>query len=712
MNFRKQCQVNLSRWGLCCALGALLTTLNACRDEAPLLRSEGEQVAQPGLGGRFKGMFLLNEGNMGSNKASLDYFEYASGVYQRNFYAERNPKIVKELGDVGNDLEVYGDKLFAVINCSHYVEVMNVYNGKHLASIPILNCRHIVFHQDKAYVSSFAGPVQVDPNARPGKVVEIDLQTLEITREVVVGYQPEEMVITNGKLYVANSGGYLLPKYDRTVSVVDLNSFQVVHTIDVAPNPGGMAIDRQGLIYVSAQGDYQNQNRNIYVIDSRTHQVTGNLGRGASEMCLCGDSLYVLDAGYQQNGEEKRIPSFAIYDVVRKQWVSQNFIADGTEQKLQTPYGLAVNPDTREIFLTDATNYVTPGYLYCFSKEGRLKWKVVTGDIPAHMTFTTRPFYPNDVTPPLDPEEPDEEKVSPYITKVLEYRPAPGQFVNTMPIYKTGDTDEIMKQKVLKYIGNGMTSPITLGGYGGYVTVGFDHTIENKPGLRDFRVLGNATDAAGPSVVVRAEGGGCEPGIIQVAYDKNKNGLPDADEWYEIAGSGHRAPEQESWYEKAKKAGNDMNLYKNYQITYYRPRKEPVTEEEKAHYIHWIDNQGKEDYRRKNPYHSQSYFPQWIMEDELTFQGTCLPQNSVNEGKDGQDYFVLYRYRYGYADNGLNDDEASVIDIDWAVDADGKPANLPGVDFIRIYTGVNQENGWIGECSTEVCGIVDLHVLK
>lgn len=712
MNFRKQCQVNLSRWGLCCALGALLTTLNACRDEAPLLRSEGEQVAQPGLGGRFKGMFLLNEGNMGSNKASLDYFEYASGVYQRNFYAERNPEIVKELGDVGNDLEVYGDKLFAVINCSHYVEVMNVYNGKHLASIPILNCRHIVFHQDKAYVSSFAGPVQVDPNARPGKVVEIDLQTLEITREVVVGYQPEEMVITNGKLYVANSGGYLLPKYDRTVSVVDLNSFQVVHTIDVAPNPGGMAIDRQGLIYVSAQGDYQNQNRNIYVIDSRTHQVTGNLGRGASEMCLCGDSLYVLDAGYQQNGEEKRIPSFAIYDVVRKQWVSQNFIADGTEQKLQTPYGLAVNPDTREIFLTDATNYVTPGYLYCFSKEGRLKWKVVTGDIPAHMTFTTRPFYPNDVTPPLDPEEPDEEKVSPYITKVLEYRPAPGQFVNTMPIYKTGDTDEIMKQKVLKYIGNGMTSPITLGGYGGYVTVGFDHTIENKPGLRDFRVLGNATDAAGPSVVVRAEGGGCEPGIIQVAYDKNKNGLPDADEWYEIAGSGHRAPEQESWYEKAKKAGNDMNLYKNYQITYYRPRKEPVTEEEKAHYIHWTDNQGKEDYRRKNPYHSQSYFPQWIMEDELTFQGTCLPQNSVNEGKDGQDYFVLYRYRYGYADNGLNDDEASVIDIDWAVDADGKPANLPGVDFIRIYTGVNQENGWIGECSTEVCGIVDLHVLK
>lgn len=702
MNFRKQRLVMKNRWYLCGVLGALLAVLNACRDEAPLLRSEGEQVAQPGSGGRFKGMFLLNEGNMGSNKASLDYFDYATGVYQRNFYAERNPDVVKELGDVGNDLEVYGDKLFAVINCSHYVEVMNVYNGKHLASIDVQNCRHIVFHQDKAYVSSFAGPVQVDPNARPGKVVEIDLQTLEITREVVVGYQPEEMVITGGKLYVANSGGYLVPKYDRTVSVVDLSSFRVVHTIDVAPNPGGMVLDRQGLVYVSAQGDYQQQNRNIYVIDSRTNQVTGTLGRGASEMCLCGDSLYVLDAGYLQNGEEKRKPSFAIYDVVKRQWVSQNFIADGTEQQLQTPYGLAVNPDTREIYLTDATNYVTPGYLYCFTKDGRLQWKVVTGDIPAHMAFTTHTFYPNDVTPPVEPDEPEEEGPSPYITKVLEYRPAPGQFVNTMPMYKEGDTEETMRRKVLDYIGGNRRGMITLGGYGGSVTVGFDHTIENKSGQRDFRVLGNALGGSGT--------GGSEPGVIQVAYDRNGNGLPDADEWYEIAGSGHRAPQQESWYEKAKEAGNDVKLYRNYRMTYYRPANEPQTPEEKARYIRWTDNQGREGYRSMNSYHSQPYFPQWVAADELEFQGTCLPQNSVNEGTDGQDLFILHPFAYGYADNVVNGTQGTEIDIDWAVDADGQPVHLPGADFIRIYTGVNQESGWIGECSTEVTGIEDLHI--
>ncbi|EJX02256.1 lipoprotein [gut metagenome] len=683
-------------WMMLCFL-----TLEACRDELPLLRSEGEQVAQPSSGGRFKGMFLLNEGNMGSNKASLDYFDYATGVYQRNIYAERNPEVVKELGDVGNDLEVYGDKLFAVINCSHYVEVMNVYNGKHIAGINIENCRHIVFHDDKAYVSSFAGPVKVDPTARPGKIVEIDLQTLKITREVEVGYQPEEMVIADDRLYVANSGGYMLPTYDCTVSVVDLSSLKVVHTIEVDPNPRGMAIDRQGLIYVSTQGDNEDQNRNIFVIDSRTNQVTGKLGRGANEMCLCGDSLYVLDASFQQNGEEKRKPSFAIYDVVKRQWVSQNFIADGMEQKLQTPYGLAVNPDTREIFLSDATNYVTPGYLYCFTKEGRLQWKVVTGDIPAHMAFTTRPFYPNDVTPPLSPEEPGEEQSSSSITKVLEYCPAPGQFVNLLPAYEEGDTEDTMNQKVLDAIGVGRSGMITLGGYGGYVTVGFDHTIENKAGKCDFRVLGNALGGNGSS--------GSEPGIIQVACDRNGNGWPDADEWYEIAGSGHKNPELEDWYAMAKQAGNDVHLYRDYRIAYEKPAKEPVTADDRLHYIHWTDNQGKEGYRTMNAAHLQPYYPQWIATSRLTFRGTCLPQNSVNIGQNGQILFSLYAFRYGYADNAVNGTVGTEIDIDWAVDEAGQPARLTGVDFVRIYTGINQENGWLGECSTEVCGIEDLH---
>ena len=64
-------------------------------------------------------MYLLNEANMGSNKSSIDYVDFRNAYYVRNIYAERNPEVVKELGDVGNDIQIYGNKLYAVINCSH-----------------------------------------------------------------------------------------------------------------------------------------------------------------------------------------------------------------------------------------------------------------------------------------------------------------------------------------------------------------------------------------------------------------------------------------------------------------------------------------------------------------------------------------------------------------------------------------------------------------
>ena len=67
-------------------------------------------------------------------------------------------------------------------------------------------------------------------------------------------------------------------------------------------------------------------------------------------------------------------------------------MTDETETEITIPYGIAVNPETKEIFVTDAKSYVVPGYLYCFSPEGKKRWKVRAGDIPAHFAFTTKTF--------------------------------------------------------------------------------------------------------------------------------------------------------------------------------------------------------------------------------------------------------------------------------------------------------------------------------
>lgn len=364
----------------------------ACREDLPVLRSESEAVSRPGSPHEIKGMFVLNEGNMGSNKCTLDFLDFRSGFYTRNIYPERNPEVVKELGDVGNDLQVYGNRLYAVINCSHYVEVMDVRTARHIGSVNVTNCRYIVFAGDKAYVSSYAGPVQIDPNARPGKIVEFDVNTLQITREVVVGYQPEEMVIKDGLLYVANSGGYRFPNYDRTVSVVDLGTFKVVNTIDVAINLHRMRLAPDGLIYVSSRGDYYGTKSDVFVIDPEAQRVIGRLGVAASEMCMDGDELYLISVEWSYVSGKNEI-RYTLYDTRKREILPRNFITDGTEKDISIPYGLGVNPETKEIFVSDATNYVTPGYLYCFSPEGKLKWKVRTGDIPAHFAFTSADFY-------------------------------------------------------------------------------------------------------------------------------------------------------------------------------------------------------------------------------------------------------------------------------------------------------------------------------
>ncbi|MHC5200862.1 cell surface protein [Myroides sp. LJL119] len=278
-----------------------------------------------------------------------------------------------------------------------------------------------------------------------------------------------------------------------------------------------------------------------------------------------------------------------------------------------------------------------------------------------------------------------------HITKIFDFLPAYGQFTNKLPQYEPGDTKETMLKKVADAIATDKPSMISLGGFGGYVEFGFDHTIENVPGKPDFQILGNAfwgNNAQGQ------RGGSSEPGIILVGVDKNGNGKPDPDEWYEIAGSEY----------------NNPKTIHNYEITFFKPSTELDQQAgEIEQYVFYKDNQGNQGYKPKNVFHNQSYFPQWIQEESITFKGTRLPDNSIDESGDGT-YWVQYAYEYGYADNAPNSDQASKINIDWAVDKDGNPANLKGIDFIRVYTGINQQAGWLGEVSTEVAGAIDLHL--
>ncbi len=290
----------------------------------------------------------------------------------------------------------------------------------------------------------------------------------------------------------------------------------------------------------------------------------------------------------------------------------------------------------------------------------------------------------------------EEVEYSAYISKVYEYCPAPGQFVNEMPKYEKGDNVASMTRKAQDCISGTNDVMISLGGYGGFVTFGFDHTVVNVAGEYDFRIWGNCFyELTDPE----RKGGSAEPGIVMVSYDENCNGIPD-DAFYELAGSAYLHPDTR----------------RNYGITYYRPADKLTAEGDDSgflsdkEYIVWKDTEGTAGFMPKNIFHDQSYWPMWIDSDELSFSGTCLPPNAVDTSGSGR-YYILYCYDWGYVDNHPNDyGELNSFDIDWAVDVNGNPVKLPGVDFIRVYTGVNQYCGWIGETSTELCRAADLHI--
>ena len=288
---------------------------------------------------------------------------------------------------------------------------------------------------------------------------------------------------------------------------------------------------------------------------------------------------------------------------------------------------------------------------------------------------------------------------SPYIHKVFEYRPAPGQFVNELPEYEAGDTYEVLLQKVEEAIAGNEKGLVTLGAYGGFIVFGFDHLVENKPGKYDFKIWGNAYYYNANPPPGQLPTGACEPGIVMVAYDLNGNGIPD-DPWYELAGSEYFKPK----------------TIKNYEITYYKPNPDKIPTPHPNYpflvdtsYIKWTDNKGNNGFVAKNAQHKQAYYPLWHNDETMVFTGTKLENNGEAKDATGQNW-VQYAYPWGYADNHPNENIRSNFDIGWAIDEQGNKVDLPGIHFVKVYTGVNQYCGWLGETSTEIMGAEDLHI--
>ena len=371
---------------------ALMLLIVACRDEEliyyPITDDTGDVPVDPDADLTYVGMYVLNEGNMGSNKASLDYLDLTTGEYHRNIYPSRNPSVTMSLGDVGNDIAIYGQRLWMVINCSNKVEVADASTAVSVGHVDIPNCRYLAFDDGYAYVSSYVGPVA--GKSVLGSVYKVDTLTLQVVGQVAVGYQPDELAIVDGTLYVANSGGYNATEglgYDRTVSVIDLATMTEERKIDVAPNLFRVRADRHGRLWVTSRGDYENERSNLFLLErdgGGAMTLSRTFDMAVDNLDICGDSLYYYGS---ETVEGKKQTRYGILHLQTLEVMTTSHITLPEGKRIRTPYGIKVHPQTGDLYVMDATNYVSSGRLFCFDKEGNYKWDTATGDIPGHAAF-------------------------------------------------------------------------------------------------------------------------------------------------------------------------------------------------------------------------------------------------------------------------------------------------------------------------------------
>ena len=347
-------------------------------------------LPEPGELGR---LYILNEGVMGMGNSSIDFYDFADGTYVTDAFPAANPDVTLGLGDTGNDLAVYGGKLWAVMNGSDLVEVMDASTMEHIRAIDVPACRDIAFSGRYAYVTSWAGNVS-DDGDRTGMVYRIDINSLSIAGAVEVGYQPEDIAALDGKIYVANSGG-MTDGYDNRLSIIDEESFSLERAVEIAANICDIAPDAYGRLWISSPGDYYSVHSGIYVYDIASGTVLkpepgANIlpewinDIRVSSMYSTGSHLWVL--GNENEWDYTAgAGKYCLYTIdCQALTMTRTELSRTGAESISNPYGIWVSPDEKTIAITDAASYTEPGYILFLDANLNFVSSFQTGFLPGY----------------------------------------------------------------------------------------------------------------------------------------------------------------------------------------------------------------------------------------------------------------------------------------------------------------------------------------
>jgi hypothetical protein len=308
-------------------------------------------------------LYVLNNGRFESNNASLTLYDVEKGTATQNFFEAQNKG--RRLGDTGQDIIVYGSKMYIAMFGESTIEVTD---------LEAVSLKQIKTEGQPRFFAAHGGKVYV--TYYNGYVARIDTSSLAVEAKTQVGRNPEQLTVASGKLFVANSGGLDFNTeigHDKTVSVIDIAKFAETQKIQVVDNPCDVIFDKSNHIYVVSNGNYMDIPGELQKINVTTGEVTKVTAFNATYMATVGTKLYAIHSQYDSFWNQ--VINFYSYDLATNAVLSTNFV--GTT-KIDFPYKVNSDEASGEVYIT-ASDWINDGDVYIFNKSNQFVTKFETG---------------------------------------------------------------------------------------------------------------------------------------------------------------------------------------------------------------------------------------------------------------------------------------------------------------------------------------------
>lgn len=315
-------------------------------------------------------MIVLNEGNWGSNNASLSVVDTDSSYIDNGWFQTANGR---RLGDQAQDMIVYGSKLYVTVTESNTLEVVDPASGMSTQlRMGSLKPRYIAAHSGKLYISCYNPPC----------VVCVDTATLTIEDTCLLAdYRPEGIAIAQGTAFVAGAyhkGDYNL--FDNKIYRIDLSSFDTLPSWVVGLNNNRIEKMNENTLFVNCGNGTASSPNGAYFMDATTGDITP-ADFAPTKMALYNGTVYGFSAPYGDS------PAFALLhaDGSSEPFPFEPALTD-LEQN-ENPYAIAIDPNNGDIYIATDGAYRVPGDIFCFKRDGQLRFRVEAGMFPSKMIF-------------------------------------------------------------------------------------------------------------------------------------------------------------------------------------------------------------------------------------------------------------------------------------------------------------------------------------